>query len=79
MTSDDVLLKLTEEVGGKVHAVVSDMSPNISGHYSMDQANSVYLAEMALKTAETVPQSKRRQSQLHRVVCVTANRLHGVS
>jgi 23S rRNA (uridine2552-2'-O)-methyltransferase len=52
MTSDKVHEILQAEVGGEVNTVVSDMSPNISGHYSLDQANSVYLAEMALKTAE---------------------------
>lgn len=54
MTSDAVLQELAEKAGGTVHTVVSDMSPNISGHYSMDQANSVYLAEMALRTAEAL-------------------------
>ncbi len=52
MTSEKVLDQLDKEVGGKLNTVVSDMSPNITGHYTMDQANSVYLAEMALKTAE---------------------------
>lgn len=36
----------------KADAVISDMSPDISGNYSVDQANSVYLCEQALKTAE---------------------------
>lgn len=54
MTSETVRRKLESEVGGKVNTVVSDMSSNISGHYSMDQANSVYLAEMALETAESL-------------------------
>jgi len=54
MTSEMVRKKLKDETGGKVNAVVSDMSPNITGHYSMDHANSVYLAEMALKTADSL-------------------------
>ena len=33
-----------------VDVVVSDMSPDISGNYSMDQAKSVYLCEKALET-----------------------------
>lgn len=36
----------------KVDAVVSDMSPNISGHYSMDQARSIWLAGLALDSAK---------------------------
>ncbi len=54
MTKPRVLEILMEKAGGKVNTVVSDMSPNISGHYSMDQANSVYLAEMALRTSDEI-------------------------
>jgi len=35
----------------KADVVISDMSPNISGNYSVDQARSIYLCEQALKTA----------------------------
>lgn len=34
--------------------VLSDMSPDISGNYDVDQARSVYLCEQALKTCESV-------------------------
>lgn len=54
MTKDAVLEKVIHECGNKVNTVVSDMSPNITGHYSMDHANSVYLAEMAQRTAEAI-------------------------
>ncbi|MCK4614202.1 MAG: RlmE family RNA methyltransferase, partial [Thermoplasmata archaeon] len=54
MTSDEVQEKFIKTVGGRINTVVSDMSPNISGHYSMDHANSIYLAEMALKTADSL-------------------------
>jgi 23S rRNA (uridine2552-2'-O)-methyltransferase len=37
--------------GRKVHVVLSDMSPNISGNYSVDQARSVFLCEQALIVA----------------------------
>jgi 23S rRNA (uridine2552-2'-O)-methyltransferase len=37
--------------GGRADAVISDMSPNISGNYSMDHARSIELAEMALEYA----------------------------
>jgi 23S rRNA (uridine2552-2'-O)-methyltransferase len=54
MTSEKVRKKLVDAVGGKVNTIVSDMSPNISGNYTMDQAQSVYLGEMALDTAESL-------------------------
>jgi len=44
----DELLALT---GGRVDLVMSDMSPNISGSYSMDHARSIELCEMALAFA----------------------------
>lgn len=44
----DELLALT---GGRVDLVMSDMSPNISGSYSMDHARSIELCEMALDFA----------------------------
>ncbi len=44
----DELLVLT---GGKVDLVLSDMSPNITGSYSMDHARSIELCEMALTFA----------------------------
>ena len=36
----------------EVDTVISDMSPDISGNYDMDQARSVYLCMMAFKTCE---------------------------
>lgn len=44
----DELMALT---GGKVDVVLSDMSPNITGSYSMDHARSIELCEMALSFA----------------------------
>ncbi|TYT63196.1 23S rRNA (uridine(2552)-2'-O)-methyltransferase [Natrialba swarupiae] len=37
--------------GGPVDAVVSDMAPNVSGEYSLDQARSLHLARQAFETA----------------------------
>jgi 23S rRNA (uridine2552-2'-O)-methyltransferase len=37
--------------GGKVDLVLSDMSPDISGNYSLDHARSIELCEMALDFA----------------------------
>ncbi len=38
----------------EVDVVLSDMSPDITGHYSMDQARSVHMAEWALKVSKRV-------------------------
>ncbi len=37
--------------GGPVDVVVSDMAPNMSGEYSLDQARSLHLARQAFETA----------------------------
>jgi len=56
MTDEATLVKvdaLLETLGRKkkMDAVISDMSPDITGHYSMDHANSIYLCEMAFDFA----------------------------
>ena len=43
--------KELEKLVPKVDVVLSDMSPNLSGNYSVDQARSVELASFALKIA----------------------------
>jgi 23S rRNA (uridine2552-2'-O)-methyltransferase len=53
MTLDETLeavLKHFEECD----VVISDMSPNITGNYSIDQANSIYLATTALNVVRKV-------------------------
>jgi 23S rRNA (uridine2552-2'-O)-methyltransferase len=53
LTEDSTIDKIRQIIGGKKSDVIlSDMSPNISGNYSVDQARSVYLCEHALKLAE---------------------------
>ncbi len=42
------------ELTSTANVVISDMSPDITGHYSVDQARSVYLAEMALEFAQKI-------------------------
>jgi len=55
MTSEVTLKRVLDAVGGeKFDVVCSDMSPDISGNYSMDQARSVHLCEMTLTLAEKV-------------------------
>ncbi len=50
----DLLATHRGEGEAKVQCVISDMSPKLSGTYSMDQARSAWLAEHALKFAHRV-------------------------
>ena len=55
MTKESSLCELENLIGGKqADVVISDMSPDISGNYSVDHARSLYLNEQALKTAEII-------------------------
>ena len=55
MTKEESLNKIKDALNNKkADVVLSDMSPDISGNYSMDQARSVYLCEKALNTAEVL-------------------------
>jgi 23S rRNA (uridine2552-2'-O)-methyltransferase len=52
MTQEESINRLRKVIGDReVDVIISDMSPNISGNYSVDQARSVFLCEQALKTA----------------------------
>ena len=52
MTQEESITRLRQVIGDReVDVIISDMSPNISGNYSVDQARSVFLCEQALKTA----------------------------
>jgi len=51
MTEDDTKAEVREVAGGDVDVVVSDMAPNMTGEYNLDQARSIYLAQQALATA----------------------------
>jgi len=55
MTKQSTIDELKNVIGNKtVDVVISDMSPDISGNYSVDHARSVFLSEQALKTAENL-------------------------
>ncbi len=54
MTDDGTLEQLkreAEDADVVINTVISDMSPNLSGNYSMDQARSVWLSKTALDAA----------------------------
>ena len=58
MTHEASLDELINIIGDKkADVVLSDMSPDISGNYGVDQARSVYLGEQALITAEALLKS----------------------
>jgi len=48
MRDEEVINRLSI-IADKVDVVISDMSPNISGNYTMDHARSIYLAQQALE------------------------------
>ena len=53
MTKESSIESIKRITGDKkVEVILSDMSPDISGNYSVDQARSIYLCEHALKFAE---------------------------
>jgi 23S rRNA (uridine2552-2'-O)-methyltransferase len=53
MTKEESINRLKKVIGDReVDVIISDMSPNISGNYSVDQACSVFLCEQALKTVK---------------------------
>lgn len=54
MRKEETVLDMLEALGGKADVVLSDMSPKISGSYSMDHARSVDLCEHALEFAQKV-------------------------
>lgn len=54
ITEDATMLQLLEKFGGKADVVLSDMAPNIAGHYSMDHARSMYLCKYALNVCDRV-------------------------
>ena len=54
ITEDSTMRELLEAVGGKVDVVLSDMAPNIGGHYSTDHARSVDLCMYAVSVCDRV-------------------------
>jgi 23S rRNA (uridine2552-2'-O)-methyltransferase len=54
-TDESTIEKIRECLDyNKVDVILSDMAPNISGNYSMDQAKSIFLAETSLVVAEKI-------------------------
>jgi len=52
LTKKSTIVKITKIVGENgVDVILSDMSPNISGNYSIDHANSIHLCKQSLNLA----------------------------
>ena len=55
LTEDSTIQKIRQMIGNnKADTILSDMSPNISGNYSIDHARSIWLCEHSLKLAENL-------------------------
>lgn len=54
MTEPDTVDRVREAIGGEADIVISDMSPNISGVYTVDHSRSVFLVETAATFARQV-------------------------
>jgi len=54
--TDDTTIEEIKKIfeNKKADSIISDMSPEISGNYSVDQARSIYLCRQAFKTVETL-------------------------
>lgn len=53
VTEDDTREAIRAEIG-EADVVLSDMAPNVTGEWSVDQARSVYLARQAFETGKAV-------------------------
>lgn len=55
ITEKSTILKIIKIVGENgVDVLLSDMSPNISGNYSIDHANSIHLCKQSLNLADKI-------------------------
>jgi len=58
LTRESTLHEIKQLIdNNKIDVVLSDMSPNISGNYSVDQARSIYLCEQSLKVVDIMLRS----------------------
>ena len=54
IAEESTMIELLSKVGGKVDVVISDMAPNIAGHYSTDHARSVHLCTYAVNVCDRI-------------------------
>ncbi len=60
ITEDATMRKLLEIFEGEADVIISDMAPNIAGHYSTDHARSVNLCEYAVGVADRILKKEGR-------------------
>jgi len=58
ITDDNTIIELLKNMEGKADVVLSDMAPNIGGHYSTDHARSVELCMFAVDVCDRILRSK---------------------
>jgi 23S rRNA (uridine2552-2'-O)-methyltransferase len=56
ITSDDTLNEIREFFQGKVDVILSDMSPDVSGNWDLDQFRQIHLARVTLVIADELLQ-----------------------
>ncbi|MBR4226452.1 MAG: RlmE family RNA methyltransferase [Candidatus Methanomethylophilaceae archaeon] len=54
ITEDSTMKELLRRFGGKADVVLSDMAPNIAGHYSTDHARSINLCMYAIDVCDRI-------------------------
>ena len=54
ISNDSDIVNLLEDIKGKVNAVLSDVSPNISGSWDTDHARQIYLTRKALEITKKI-------------------------
>ena len=55
LTKKSTLIKIKNLIGNnKIDVIISDMSPNISGNYTIDHANSIYLCKKTFDLASKI-------------------------
>ncbi len=60
ITEDSTMAELLDRFGGKADVVISDMAPNIGGHYSTDHARSVELCMYAVDVCDRILKKEGR-------------------
>ena len=54
ITEDSTMRELLERFNGKADVILSDMAPNIAGHYSTDHARSINLCMFAVNVCDRI-------------------------
>lgn len=54
ITDDNTMCELLDVFGGKADVILSDMAPNIGGHYTTDHARSIELCRYAINVCDRI-------------------------